>query len=453
MSREHLDFIAHPEAILRERDKTIDSYLDSLSVKDDYEAYYVADKLGGKPIHDTVVIIPVAAHSESRNVYRALGEYARQRDCDPFTVHLHLNYPISLTDMSGVNRTVDELRRAKQDFPGLDLRLSGTEYADTTIGHIRRVAWNGTLMKLRGQQDSSAQAIGINHDIDLMKLSSRYIARVQAFYRRRDQAEILPAYLPTATTETKHFPSPDHPNTSRAAYWADFTIRMLDAGYEAGVVVPFATYAMRGGFRSSSLTHETADLLDRGTRQSPLIRGTSLQTSIRRLVARLPVQTMKTVWTADSFGMDDSCRIRELTDFEDMSEVRLHRQISENIPVFSSGYLTRYLGWYLTRKQIIALKGDDDDAREAATLQIVEQTSRVGRMASYVLENLLDMPGYGMLVQDSYLGEKAVRRSIVGKRLQLQNQDRLVLTAETRREAHRVEMMAKIMQSDDHQTE
>ncbi|MEO7905281.1 MAG: hypothetical protein ABIR91_05845, partial [Candidatus Saccharimonadales bacterium] len=175
--------------------------------------------------------------------------------------------------------------------------------------------------------DPNDDIIGINHDIDAIAISPRYINRIQRYYRNQkrhyNRNGLAKAPLSPSSTVITHALSTDHPNISKAVQWADFTTRQLDAAYEAGLVFPLSHYAHAGGFQASDQTYETGTLC-RNT-ALPRIPSTTMQTSPRRYIDRIQHGYAK-MWSSETFGPNDDCRTS--TTRPDITQKQLEDTIS-----------------------------------------------------------------------------------------------------------------------------
>jgi hypothetical protein len=305
-----------PSHAVPTRREAVHGYVEQFTTRDTLNAEHIARSINleNKPLAEYVVLIPVAAHQEAKQIEPALAQYAQQQDHAPFSIVLGLNSPLSEKNNPHIDATVAAVERAKQQHPQLDIRNSMLYYETPIIGEIRRDLWNGALlsaMESGTYLDDDDEMIGVNHDIDLISMSPRYIQRIQRYYagRRRayTNAGMAPVPFSPRATLLKHAPSSAHPNISRGAYWMDFMTRQLNGPYEASLVIPFSHYADRDGFQIDARTYETQPLMDVKVSASPYIPGTTMQTSPRRYIERLQHGYDK-VWTIDTFGPNDSCR-------------------------------------------------------------------------------------------------------------------------------------------------
>lgn len=295
------------------RYEAVNSYIETgLSARDKMAAIAIASQFQNseRPLSRWQVLIPVAAHQEATQIAPALEQYAAQQPKEPYSVLLSLNSPLGHAASAGVSDTVEAVGQAMRRYPELDVRYSMTFYESPTIGMIRRDLWNGALLARvneGGYENGQPETIGLNHDIDIERLSPHYLAAIQNHYQQREAKyafhNMHTVITPMTTTKLSHAPSSAHPNISKGAAWADFAARQAGQSYEAGMVFPFSHYADRGGFRANATTYETEPLFDR-TRDIP---GASAQTSPRRYIDRLQYG-YGAIWTNETFGSNDECR-------------------------------------------------------------------------------------------------------------------------------------------------
>ena len=302
------------------RKNRVEHYLGSLPATEHDGDSLVADDLhdSDKPLASTLALIPIAAHQESRWIAPTMAEYAKQQTDEPFSVCLFLNAPLDQTNASTVDETVTAVEVAKRQHPQLDIRSSLEFIDEPTIGLVRRRLWNAALMlaHYEGAYDNPThEVVALNHDIDTMKMSPRYIHRVQNHfhtqqqkYNRHDMQNVVTS---PAATLTKHGQHPDYPNIGKLTFWHDLAMRQLgDSGrYEAGTVIPLSLYAHEGGFKATSVTHETRSILKGKSVRG--VRGTILETSPRRYIDRAR-NGLAEIWTAQSFGATNNCRTNKL---------------------------------------------------------------------------------------------------------------------------------------------
>lgn len=315
-----------------------EDYIDALSPDSFDRALQVHTALHSreKPIANTAVLIPVAAHQDGAYIEPALAEYAKQKTREPFTVALHLNAPKGHGRDDAVDASFDAIARAKARFPQLDIRHSYLEYEEPTIGRIRRDLWNAALLGIYVDEGFSYRSIGINHDIDVHRISPHYIDRIQQLTKSREQ-QLLRGDDKNSTsvlfgiigTRVTHEVLPSHPNVGKVTSWGDATMfqGLGHEIYEAGLAMPLAHYMLADGFDETARTHETRPFVQPRHMVSYLA-GAQLYTSPRRLAARLGENSTHKVWTDESFGASDACR-DELA--KDISAERAFELINDRV--------------------------------------------------------------------------------------------------------------------------
>lgn len=397
------------------RNELVGDYLTQLNESDAASAQDIAEQIfkDERPLANFQVLIPVAAHQESAQITTALEQYAHQETSEPFSIILSLNSPIDEMDNPAVQASISEVEAAQQKHPHLDLRMAMSFYDEPTIGMIRRDLWNGALLAstYSGAYSSSDQdIIGINHDIDTVSISPRYIRRIQQHYinkhRHYGVHGLSESPLPPSSTMVRHALSPDHPNISKGVAWVDYIYRTANVGYENGLITPFSHYALRGGFQASSTTHETGALLE-GIPEVYRIPGTTMQTSPRRYVERLR-HGFDAIWTPDSFGVDDDCRLEHThpdLQMKELESLMLKDQYYENSISF------------LAYKAL-----DRHVARHNAANALIDPEEDIGTPVERAIEVISDM--FSLAHQRICLGMVATSRIVRSDRI---NQESLRL--------------------------
>lgn len=297
----------------------------------------------GGPLKDTVVIIPVAAHQESKQIAAALSQYAQQQSDRPFSVVLGLNSPEQQADSPEVTDSLAAVQQAQIDNPQLTIHLSFSTYETPVIGAIRRDIWNGVLAA-RDNQATDRETIGVNHDIDVTYLSPHYLQSIQRHYDRYYARVGAGDHLhEPVSTRVSHSVLPAYPHVGQATAWADLSYRQRGASYEAGMVFPLSYYAARGGFDPSARTFETGQLLN-GI-EWPLLAGGHLRTSPRRYIERFTHHGYQAIWTPTSFTADDLCRTESLAVFRDTPRATLRHHVETSLPLLlRSNILLTWIG-------------------------------------------------------------------------------------------------------------
>lgn len=389
-------YLPGPPAPRRERVETyLDQQIDTTSQVLEREFWSPEKQMAG-----TAVMIPVAAHQDGDLIEHTMGEYAKQKECDPFTIFLLLNAPTDAIDSPGFYSGLQSAERARQKFTDtLDIRLAHINYDTPTIGTIRKHLWDA-VTRLAIDEDhyenSRGEVIGINHDIDTDYLSPRYISLVQQHYRAQQQSFPLHRRLEPAFSQSSHtYPRSTHPNTAKGLFWSEMTSRQSHrvhgGGYEAGLIVPLSEYATRGGFKTGTRTHETARLAmpQHASELWPReIARTILRTSPRRFIDRFP-ENGYSIWSDESFGASDNCRASNLNEISrdaTRGEVMTHIQTNLNVA------LNRFCHNAFEKSCKRLFEENIDDVMGAAEQTIREEVERSFRLAEHVLRRTLELP-------------------------------------------------------------
>lgn len=384
------------------RREIVHAYMEQLNERDLSQAQHIADDIERTPtpLANHLVLIPVAAHQEKLQIIPAIEQYAQQQSNQSFSIILGLNSPVTESANPEIDATLAQIQYAKQRHPHVDIRTSMSYYDKPTIGMIRRDLWNGTLLASMDQgaytQDET-EIIGINHDIDTISMSPRYIGRIQDHYDRRERAHrnagIQSAPHSPRSTLIKHAPSAAFPIISKGVYWDDFYHREMNSAYEAGMVFPLSYYADKDGFDPDAKTHEVGSIFPREIQQHRIL-GTNMQTSPRRYIDRLKYGYGK-LWTEDSFGPDDQCRLPTIPS-TDMTINELEAVITKDTSIRQT------IGRIATRAIHATLLQSPEfmnpqSAGDEVILNLVEQTmnqviNRKLYLATAVLERVVQSP-------------------------------------------------------------
>ena len=325
MDKKFQEALAKPREMV-DKIGTIQEFIDSLPDHELEFAQEIAETLlDDGPLSPCVVIIPVAAHQEAHNVYHAVSEYARQDTTEPFSVVLFMNSTEEQDD-PGVQKTLSEFNRAKNDFPALDVRMAYQRYLEPTIGEIRRDAWTGVAIAgvEGGTITDTTDILGVNHDIDLVRLPRHFMRAVQA--RQKDELRILsPAHTPV-----RHAPVANYDNVNRVIMWDEALNRVLQAGYEAGTVIPLMYYARKGGVNSEDSKSEILNLIGNDA-SGGFMRSGWTQTSGRRYVEKLHLSNSpQELWSSSEFLTTENYR-SDNHDIKDITEKQFEKSIKTSI--------------------------------------------------------------------------------------------------------------------------
>jgi len=359
------------------KDQIINGYLDTLQAPEYEIASSIAEQitLVGKPLATTVVLAPVAAAAEAPVVAHALHEYAKQRTRRPFSVVLGFNIDDSHSspDDPAVVACLRNASLAQAQHPNLDVRSAFTTYTRPKIGAIRRDLWNGALLALRqeGSLSPDKEVILINQDIDLLDLPSHWIDSMQGHFTDPTVA-LLPAY-----GRSRHAFDPLFPNISRYVAWRDFFLDKIDLSYEPAAAIPGSSYAANGGFNPVARLNEITSFTRE--RYPSLIRTGRLQTSPRRIIARLqdPHISPAEIWTNDSFTSSDDCRDPNyIASLKDRDDAWLLKTLQTSIDFTYGRYVVHLVNLY-NRDMLDQLGKATDPTQKIMPLdELVKQTER-----------------------------------------------------------------------------
>ncbi len=174
------------------RDQGGDAYADEIHDAVDNSTYL--SKLTSET--KAIVTIPVGAAQESENIYRTLSLYGRQEDINmnEFVVLLHVNWKDSLESdserMAKIQKTFDEIERARRDYPDLRIevveskwsqdKIDRKEYGDRLIGHVSQKMYDIAMAATRnavkdGRIAPGADLLVIKNDADADGMHKKYI--------------------------------------------------------------------------------------------------------------------------------------------------------------------------------------------------------------------------------------------------------------------------------------
>lgn len=157
----------------------------------------------------TIVTMPVAAASESENIYDTLSLYGKQGvgGADKTLILINLNWlDVSENDQSQVekiNRTREEIKRVRQDYPNLNIAVFETKY-DAKVtestggphGYVMGDLIDTALLTLnKGMQDGRVSkdhdALILRHDADMQGMSRNHLSQFQKAYESHPDKDIF----------------------------------------------------------------------------------------------------------------------------------------------------------------------------------------------------------------------------------------------------------------------
>jgi len=134
-----------------------------------------------------VVCMPVHGPSEAENIYKTLALYAKQGGgaLDKTAFMLNVNWREFEKDSSTIQKTLDEIKRAKKDFPQLRIGFFKKEWSQelvvrkngrlygTVVKHL-----NDTVLRLISKKRLADDVYLLTNDADCRGMSSHYLSDV-----------------------------------------------------------------------------------------------------------------------------------------------------------------------------------------------------------------------------------------------------------------------------------
>ncbi len=125
-----------------------------------------------------VVVIPVAAHQEGKNIYQTLLQYSRQQNIDfeDLEIITYANYP----EGTKPDQTIREIRRFQKEFPAVRVRLIRQKLSrpEAVIGNIRKLATDTVLNDLNQRGVDLNKLVLISNDADSNWINPEYIKTI-----------------------------------------------------------------------------------------------------------------------------------------------------------------------------------------------------------------------------------------------------------------------------------
>jgi len=164
-----------------------------------------------RPETKAIVTIPVAAASESDNIYRTLASYAGQDgELDRTTILLHVNWFDSAegdpAKAAGIQKTWDEIERARHDFPQLSIATMKSvweeakkrrgEYGDGIAGHMARKMYDTALMSVQramaeGRMSDDREVLLIRNDSDAHGIRRTYLPNMIKSFEEHPENDVF----------------------------------------------------------------------------------------------------------------------------------------------------------------------------------------------------------------------------------------------------------------------
>lgn len=318
------------------------------------------------------------------------------------------------SDDGAVQATMAQIGAAQERHPHLDVRTSIPErYADPKIGTIRRNLWNAALLLAHYEgrfDDPASDVTGINNDIDLIRMSPRYIARIQEM-RDKIQHTYTTMGIPSSvsrahSTLVKHAYDPSRPNVAKATFWNDFSYwqKRPRGSYDAGLVLPFSYYAEHGGIKREARYYEMEPML---RTDLYVIPRTVLETSPRRFAERLQSHGLEDIWSEDSFGADDACR--HDNGIPDISHAQLESHVVNALDKAMDSFFYKAVFEYQTGGLAKAM----NMTRDENLAELTQMLDNKKHLASVVLDRFVGLPQAAQLAEKRYNTRK-IAEKVVG---------------------------------------
>lgn len=158
---------------------------------------------------DTVVTLPVYAPAEHLNIYKTLSLYGQQdtESLQDSLVVLNVNWQdADLTDsekVGNIQKTKDEIERARRDFPGLRIMIFENEYSRAkvtetggAIGYVSRDLMDSALLifrdrKMKGVMADDADGMVLRNDADMNGMSHSHLKKMQKMFRNSPETDVF----------------------------------------------------------------------------------------------------------------------------------------------------------------------------------------------------------------------------------------------------------------------
>lgn len=173
---------------------------------------------------DFVVTIPVAAASESENIYNTLGLLARQdsEDIEKSLILLNVNWLDEVKSdskkASNIRKTIAEIDRARKDFPHLRIATIEREYnresvekTGGVIGYVAQDLQSAALLWLQqqienGKRSPSQDAIMQRYDADIRGMSKHAWRDIRRAFSKYPETDIFKGVTRFGTDQYEKYP-------------------------------------------------------------------------------------------------------------------------------------------------------------------------------------------------------------------------------------------------------
>lgn len=177
-----------------------------------------------QPEIETIVTIPVAAAKESDNIYQTLSLYGQQDSeaLNKSLILINLNWLDAITgsseEMGKVQRTADEIERARRDFPQLRIAVVRNQYearkveaTGGVIGYVASDLIDTALLTIRrnieeGRIKSGQDVTIIRHDADMQGMSRHHLRQFQDSARNNISADLFKGVTRFGVRSSQRYP-------------------------------------------------------------------------------------------------------------------------------------------------------------------------------------------------------------------------------------------------------
>lgn len=174
-----------------------------------------------------VVVVPVRANGEADNIYHSLSLYAQQDPAalEQSMVLLHVNWADSDEDdpikMAAINKTKEEIERARRDFPSLTIavtesiwsqeKIDDKSYGNGIIGHVARKAYDTAMMSVQkgiadGILTKDQEVLLIRNDADAQGIDRHYLINMISAAEQHPESDVFTGAIRWETARHSDLP-------------------------------------------------------------------------------------------------------------------------------------------------------------------------------------------------------------------------------------------------------
>jgi len=211
-----------------------------------------------------IVCIPVAAANEADNIYRTLSMFGRQdvESQKSSMILLNVNWKKSLegdpAQMANIQKTKDEIERARRDFPDLRIASFDKVWSDEFVaekngkiyGEVIKVLYDAAAFAMdkavkEGRRDASTEAVLITNDADTEGMSSKYLKNYIRALEQNPKQDAFTGIIRRGVSSYKDYPGYGFVSN----FYANTTMAMIHHQQRGGG--GFSTDGPNSGIRMS----------------------------------------------------------------------------------------------------------------------------------------------------------------------------------------------------------